>query len=135
MKLELFLEKMYEKNYKRFIFISLGLLVLSLVILGINYASKGSVIERDISLKGGISITIEKESLDEQEISSYLNEKFANINVRTLTDLSSRKSIGLIINNGVNCASNRKSLELSEKFKAKNMITGENSLISIVKFK
>ena len=97
MKLELFLEKMYEKNYKRFIFISLSLLVLSLVILGINYASKGSVIERDISLKGGISITIEKESLDEQEISSYLNEKFANINVRTLTDLSSRKSIGLII--------------------------------------
>ena len=52
MKLELFLEKMYEKNYKRFIFISLGLLVLSLVILGINYASKGSVIERDISLMG-----------------------------------------------------------------------------------
>lgn len=97
MKLEIFLEKVYEKNYKKLIFISLGLLILSIVILGINYASKGSIIERDISLKGGISITIEKESLNENEISSYLNEKFGNINVRTLTDLSSRKNIGLII--------------------------------------
>ena len=97
MKLEIFLEKVYEKNYKKLIFISLGLLILSIVILGINYTSKGSIIERDISLKGGISITIEKEDITEGEISSYLGQKFDNVNVRTLTDLSSRKNIGLII--------------------------------------
>lgn len=97
MKLEAFLEKVYEKNYKKLILISLGLLIISLIILGINYFSTGYVIERDISLKGGISITIEKEGLNEQEISSYLNEKFGNVNVRTLTELSTRKNIGLII--------------------------------------
>ncbi len=97
MKLESFLEKTYEKNYKKFVFISLGVLLLSIIILGINQISTGSMIERDISLKGGISITIEKEGLDEQEISSYLSNKFEDVNVRTLTDLSSRKNIGLII--------------------------------------
>ena len=87
MKLEAFLERVYENNYKKLILVSLGLLVISLIILGINYFSTGAVIERDISLKGGISVTIEKEGLNEQEISSYLAQKFGNVNVRTLTEL------------------------------------------------
>ena len=91
------MERVYENNYKKLILVSLGLLVISLIILGINYFSTGAVIERDISLKGGISVTIEKEGLNEQEISSYLAQKFGNVNVRTLTELSTRKDMGLII--------------------------------------
>ncbi|MBS3134903.1 hypothetical protein J4406_00830 [Candidatus Woesearchaeota archaeon] len=97
MKLDAFLERVYEKNYKKLIFASLGMLVVALIILGINYYSTGSFIEKDVSLKGGISVTIEKENLDEVEISDYLNQKYSDINVRTLTDLSTRKNIGLII--------------------------------------
>src|SRR3989344_7403501 len=97
MKQEAFLERVYENNYKKLILVSLGLLVISLIILGINYFSTGAVIERDISLKGGISVTIEKEGLNEQEISSYLAQKFGNVNVRTLTELSTRKDMGFII--------------------------------------
>src|SRR3989344_3900989 len=97
MKLDAFLERVYEKNYKKLIFASLGMLVVALIILGINYYSTGSFIEKDVSLKGGISVTIEKENLDEIEISDYLNQKYSDINVRTLTDLSTRKNIGLII--------------------------------------
>ena len=91
------LEKIYEKNYKKLLFVSSGLLVVALIILGINYASTGSVIDKDISLKGGISITIDKEGLNAAEIFSFLTQKYPDVNVRTLTDLSSRKNIGLII--------------------------------------
>ena len=97
MKLDAFLERTYEKNYKKLMLVSFGILILGMAVLAFNYLSTGSVIERDISLKGGISITIEKLGLDESEISRYLNAKFESVNVRTLTDLSTRDNIGLII--------------------------------------
>ncbi|MBS3143612.1 hypothetical protein J4446_01925 [Candidatus Woesearchaeota archaeon] len=82
------LEKIYDKNYKK-------LLLIPLILLALRRT--GSVIERDVSLKGGISMTIEKEGLNEEEISSFLNSRYDDINVRVLTDLSTRKNIGLII--------------------------------------
>ena len=91
------LEKIYDKNYKKLLLIPLILLALSIIFLAVNYARTGSVIERDVSLKGGISMTIEKEGLNEEEISSFLNSRYDDINVRVLTDLSTRKNIGLII--------------------------------------
>ena len=91
------LEKIYDKNYKKLLLIPLILLALSIIFLAVNYARTGSVIERDVSLKGGISMTIEKEGLNEEEISSFLNSRYNDINVRVLTDLSTRKNIGLII--------------------------------------
>ena len=91
------LEKIYEKNYKIFIVISLSLLVLSMIVLAVNYASTGSVIERDVSLRGGLSVTIEEKNLNEREISDFLNSRYSDVNVRTLTDLSTRENIGLII--------------------------------------
>ena len=97
MKIESFLENLYEKNYKKLLFTSLGLLLISLIILGVNYVSTGSVIDKDISLKGGTSITINKEGLNQAEISSFLSEKYSDVNVRTLADFSSRKNIGLIV--------------------------------------
>ena len=91
------LERIYEKNYKIFIIISLSLLVLSMIVLAVNYASTGSVIERDVSLRGGLSVTIEDKNLNEREISDFLNSRYSDVNVRTLTDLSTRENIGLII--------------------------------------
>ena len=46
MKLDAFLERVYEKNYKKLIFASLGMLVVALIILGINYQWTGCFIER-----------------------------------------------------------------------------------------
>lgn len=91
------LEKIYDKNYKKLLMISIALLIISLVFLGAKYISTGSLIEKDISLKGGISITVEGDNLNEAEISNFLEQSYDNINVRTLTDLSTRRNIGLII--------------------------------------
>ena len=70
------LEKIYDKNYKKLLLVPVIILVLSLIILGVSYSSTGEFVQRDISLKGGISITIEKSNLNEDEISSYLSENY-----------------------------------------------------------
>ena len=91
------LEKIYDKNYKKILLIPITLLVISLIILGVSYLSTGEFVKKDVSLKGGISMTIEKSNLDQQEISSYMSEKYSAFNVRTLRDLGTRQNIGLII--------------------------------------
>ena len=91
------LERFYEKNYKKVLIIPYLLLIIAIIFLGIQYMNNGEVIERDITLKGGTSITIYKEGINFQEIESYLKNEFGDINVRGLNDFSSRKSIGIIV--------------------------------------
>ena len=49
----------FEKNYKLLIIIPLLLLFFSFLIIGQNYAKTNSFVQKDVSLKGGISITID----------------------------------------------------------------------------
>ena len=91
------LEKIYDKNYKKLILIPVTLLVIAFIILGVSYFSTGEFVKRGISLKGGISMTIEKPNLDENEISSYLSERYSSFNVRVLRDLATRESTGIIV--------------------------------------
>ncbi|MFH1209767.1 MAG: hypothetical protein V1663_03185 [archaeon] len=91
------LEKIYEKNYKKFLVISLLILVLSLGFLGIKLLTTGQLIDRDISIKGGISITIYKENIDPVIIENSLKGQFPEINVRTLTDIATRRNVGVIV--------------------------------------
>src|SRR3989344_1128421 len=108
------LEKIYDKNYKKILLIPITLLVISLIILGVSYLSTGEFVKKDVSLKGGISMTIEKSNLDQQEISSYMSEKYSAFNVRTLRDLGTRQNIGLIIE-----ASNAEEPELKKYLQEK----------------
>ncbi|MCD4666634.1 MMPL family transporter [archaeon] len=87
----------YEKNHKKLIFIPLALLLISIIFLGVFYVNNGDLINRDVSLKGGISATIYKENLNFQEIESFLNSKFEDLSIRELTDFTSQKNIGIII--------------------------------------
>src|SRR3990167_5491468 len=91
------LEKIYDKNYKKLILIPVTLLVIAFIILGVSYFSTGEFVKRGISLKGGISMTIEKPNLDENDISSYLSERYSSFNVRVLRDLATRESTGIIV--------------------------------------
>lgn len=91
------LERFYEKNYKKVLVIPYLLLIIAIIFLGIQYANNGEFIERDITLKGGTSITIYKEGIDFKEIEGLLKEEFGDVNVRGLNDFSSRKNIGVIV--------------------------------------
>lgn len=93
------IEKLYQ-NYKKVILIPILLLVLSLLILGVQQVRTGSIINRDISLKGGISATISiEEKINTNELRDAIKNKFpaSDILVRELADPTTGKNLGVIV--------------------------------------
>jgi preprotein translocase subunit SecF len=91
------LEKFYG-NYKALMIIPILMLIFSLITIGVTYSNTGDVMYKDISLKGGVTITLYKEGItDLSGLQSYLTEKFGEVNVRELTDFSTQKKVGVII--------------------------------------
>ncbi|MEK6932472.1 MAG: hypothetical protein AABW56_01605 [Nanoarchaeota archaeon] len=90
-------EDFYEKNYKKLIIFSYLILLISIVLLGVNYSKTGEFFNRDISLKGGISVTIYNENINIEDVKALLKENFKDYNVLELTDFNTNKKIGLII--------------------------------------
>src|SRR3989344_1556893 len=89
-KIELF----YNKNYKQLMLMPIIALVLSLSYLVYFYNQNGDILNKDISLKGGISATIYTDKdINLDELSSKLN----GASVRKLADLTSGKKLGIIL--------------------------------------
>lgn len=92
------LKSFYDSQYKLLLIIPFLLLVFSLVSLGAKYASTGDFINRDVSLKGGVTITITTDqSIDIDSLRDYIALEFPEngIEVRSLTRLG--KQAGVII--------------------------------------
>ena len=54
----------YGKNYKKLLIIPIVILILSIGLISYKYAATGDFVEKDISLKGGITITIPSKDID-----------------------------------------------------------------------
>ena len=52
-------EPWYNKNYKKILIIPAVLLALSLIYIGIFYMQTGDVINKDVSLTGGTTISVD----------------------------------------------------------------------------
>lgn len=86
----------YDRWYKIFLFIPVVILVFSLISLGSHYAKTGDLINRDVSLKGGTTITLPGD-IDSASLESALKEKIPDISFRSLSDLRTGKHIALVI--------------------------------------
>ncbi|HLD39953.1 MAG TPA: hypothetical protein VJB13_02325 [Candidatus Nanoarchaeia archaeon] len=96
------IKHIYETKYKLLMIIPLLLLILSLVQLGVQYATTGDFVNKGVSLKGGSTITITKEILvSPAELEESLQKQFpaADITVRTLS--SAGKTTGVAIDSGL----------------------------------
>ncbi len=92
------IEKIYIKGYKKLLLIPLILLVISLTILGIQYKNTGSFINKDVTLKGGVSATIySSKVIDKQKIVSEIMQKYPSYDVQTrdISDFSTGQNIGV----------------------------------------
>jgi len=88
----------YDKKYKSLLFVSLSLLILSIVILGVNYTRTGDLFHKGVTLKGGLTVTIPIDKIyDIHTLEKELGDKFqkADISVREVTEAG--KPIALII--------------------------------------
>lgn len=96
------LSELYGKQYKKLLIIPLIIFIFIIGALAFKFISTGELIERDITLKGGVTITITKSSqIDISEFKLYLsdNSEKGDINVRELAQAGER--IGIVIDSSI----------------------------------
>ena len=77
----------YDKQYKKLMIIPTVILILSFISIGYQIKTTGDFINKDVTLKGGITITIPMEkNVDIAELQNYLSSQFEgnDISVRSL---------------------------------------------------
>ena len=90
--------ELYYKNYKKFLFIPFLVLLIALVLIGGKFSQTGDFIIKDISLKGGISLTIiDSTEIDEVDMQKALSDQFAPNEVTIRNLKSTGEAIGFII--------------------------------------
>lgn len=85
-----FLIRFYDKNYKKLLVFPLLLLFLALVIIGYKYATTGEMIDRSVSLKGGITLEIYHDiGVSNEVLARDIESNFAgsSVDVGTLKNL------------------------------------------------
>ncbi len=82
----------YDKYYKLMLFLPLVVLLISLIYIGFFFRQHGDIMLKDVSLSGGTTITLIQE-IDAVKLELALKEKFPDIIVRKISDLSSGKTI------------------------------------------
>lgn len=90
----------YNKHYKLLIFIPVALFIISLLIIANFYSNNGDFIKKDVTLTGGLSVTINTEKqINIDEFGDMLREQFkdSDIFLRKLSEFGSDKQIGVII--------------------------------------
>ncbi len=90
----------YNKNWKKIMILPVLILVISLGILGNNYSTFGDFIEKDVSLKGGYSVTVETEKeFSPAEVEDMLG---GDISVKKLRSIATGNALGYTIEYGGN---------------------------------
>ncbi|MEK6936820.1 MAG: hypothetical protein AABW58_01995 [Nanoarchaeota archaeon] len=94
------MEQFYNKHFKKLMLIPILLFIFSILIILNHYNNTGDIVNKDVSLKGGLSIEIyTNEAEDLNLIKKALEDKFpsGNFIVRRTAELSETSQNGLII--------------------------------------
>lgn len=89
---------LYDKEYKKLLIIPFLILAFAVIVLGFKYATTGEFVEKGVTLKGGLTITIlTTEKVDTGALQNGLLSKFpkADVDVRVLT--SAGKQTGVTV--------------------------------------
>ena len=126
LKLKNFLSRLFEKNYKILLVITISLMLLNIAVIGVHYAVTGDIVNKGIDIKGGVSITINKD-INPDDTKLYLKQAFPKSDIRINTILSSGKVIAVTIE-----ATDVSEKELLEKIKDKVAISENDYVVESV---
>jgi len=115
-------EQTYDKNYKKILIIPAVLLAISLIYILYFYSQTGDIINKDVSLTGGTTITLFVD-ISEEQIESQLSESISDFSIRTISD-NSGKQLQVVITVPEEQTEN---LENALKEIIKTELTSENS--------
>ena len=91
-----FFARIYNTQYRKLIFIPIVLLVLAFLVIGLNVVKTGDFLNKGVSLKGGITLTVPVEQeVDIFSLQSFLRSKFplADIGVREVSEFGLQTAI------------------------------------------
>lgn len=120
-------QSFYNKNYKLLLIIPVVLLVFSLAYIGYFYAQNGDFIKKDVSLKGGTSITITSDGgININDLKQSLLKKIDDFSIREISDFNTGKQEAIIIESPTAPEELKQVLEEILGYK---LITGENASV------
>ena len=92
------IKDIYVHKYKKLLIIPFTILILAIILIGIQVAVTGDFVQKDVSLKGGITITIPSEKdIDINFLETYLINEFPNSDLSVRSLKSAGQQIGFII--------------------------------------
>ncbi len=92
------LKDLFEKNQKKMMILPLILIIGSLIFLISAYSQTGELINKDVSLSGGTTLTLYTEqTIDEIKLEESLKKDFSEISIRKLSEFGTSKEIGVVI--------------------------------------
>ena len=113
----------HDRNYKLLLLIPLVLIIFSFIYMGIFYSQHNDFFLKDISLKGGTSVTINGKT-DISSLKDALVNKFGEVNVREVSDLITGEQLATIVETTAKAEDIKIFLEDYLGYK---LIEGENS--------
>ena len=88
----------YDKQYKKLMIIPILMFILAVLVIGMQTARTGSFINKDVSLKGGVTLTITKAgAIDVVGLESLLKSKFSENDISVRSIRGGGTQIGTII--------------------------------------
>ncbi|MFO7711532.1 MAG: protein translocase subunit SecF [Candidatus Woesearchaeota archaeon] len=75
----------YEEHYKKLLLIPMILLVLSLGQIGYQFATTGTIFHQDVSLKGGVTLSVQAEDFDLDAIRNALDDESYDYDIREIS--------------------------------------------------
>ena len=87
----------YTKDYKKLMIIPVVLLLISVIILFARFAETGEFINKGVSIKGGISLTISTSTLSAGDVKQFLEKTFPDSDIETRTLSATGEQAALIV--------------------------------------
>ena len=90
----------YDKNYKKILIIPLIIFATSVLILFYSYSQTGEFFQKDVSIKGGVTVTVLNDYQDIGSLEDFLSKEIGtSVSVRKLAELGSSR--GIILEAGI----------------------------------
>lgn len=88
----------YDKKYKKLMIIPFAMLLIAILVIGIQTATTGSFIHKDVSLKGGVTLTItEENNINLLQLENALENTYKNNDISVRSINKGGKQMGVII--------------------------------------
>jgi preprotein translocase subunit SecF len=124
------LKTLFEKNQKKMMILPILMIVVSFIFLITTYTQTGDLIDKDVSLSGGMTLTLYTEqTIDQVKLENSLKQDFSEISIRKLSEFGTNKEIGVVIETP---EINEESIKLRITEATGIILTEENLSIEVV---